>query len=257
MQSKLKLVHLHNFRQELDNSKQWVAHLNVTAHCSRRGIVCMQWINTIMWAVVEGVVMSCMFLRKINLQRTDTQEKKNDLKKIIYIGIFVVVAAVLGWLASGAVQSILDCIKILAIYVFFSLAMVTDIRSCTIPNIFIIGMLLIRIVLMVFEFFLRRDVFGNLVKESLVGGFFCLIILLLVSFITKGGLGMGDVKLLSAQGFLIGLYGVINTVMYALVCCTICALFLIVTNKRSMKDKLPFAPFIFLGYVISIILGGY
>lgn len=213
----------------------------------------MQIGNLCLWAIIEGIAVYLLFSKG---KLFCSEEVENDYKKRwVGLGIFVLFAMVSGWIVGSSAQSILDCIKLLTIFVVFSLAALTDIKSYIIPNSLVLALIGIRCLLSVAEFFWAKDNWIYQIKVSLVGGVLSLVIFLIISIITKGGFGMGDVKLLAAQGFMMGLYGVVNTFLYALLCCSVIALILMATNKKKLKDKLPFAPFIFAGFIVSLILG--
>ncbi len=215
----------------------------------------MQIGNLCLWAVIEGIAVKQIFSKNRLFQKEEAKKRFTKNKEKICLGIFVLVAMLSGWIVGGSVQSILDCIKLLTVFVVFSMAALTDIESYIIPNSLVLAIVGVRSVLVLAEFFGAKDNCAYQIKVSLVGGILSLVIFLIISIITKGGFGMGDVKLLAAQGFMMGLYSVVNTFLYALVCCSIIALVLVAANKKKLKDKMPFAPFIFVGYVVSLMIG--
>lgn len=218
----------------------------------------MWLVSAILWGIIEFAFI-VLFLKKSLIFQNNNRETevKGDYKRKIWIGIFVLFAIICGWRISAMVQSPLDNIKVLLIYAVFSMAMLSDLEAFFIPNVLSVGLLSGRILILIPELLLRSDEIKNLILESVVGGIVSLALLLIVSFITKAGFGMGDVKILAAEGFMIGLYGVINTLLYALIVCSVCALILIVMNKKKLKDKLPFAPFIYTGFIICLLMGGF
>ena len=215
-------------------------------------------ICALLWCCIEFAVL---ILFRIKCQKLQDNEQVIAPQKLwkgrLCIGIFILAALLCGYQTAWMVQSVFDVIKVFLVYVIFSLSVLTDLKFYRIPNIFPITLIVGRIVLFIPEYFCRKEVFLDLLKESLLGGTISLIILLIVSLISKGGFGMGDVKLLAAEGCMMGLYGVINTLLYALVCCAAGALLLLVSHKKTLKDKIPFAPFIYAGFVICVAMGGY
>lgn len=63
---------------------------------------------------------------------------------------------------------------------------------------------------------------------------------------------MGDVKIVSSLGLLCGLYFVLYVLLFSLVVCAITALVLMAVKRRKKNDSLPFAPFLFFGYIIAV-----
>ena len=87
---------------------------------------------------------------------------------------------------------------------------------------------------------------------SAVGCILCFVILTAAGRLSKGGVGKGDVKLLSSLGFACGIYPAMITMTLALVLCAGFALVLVGLKKASWKEHIPFGPFIYLGYLIMV-----
>ena len=66
---------------------------------------------------------------------------------------------------------------------------------------------------------------------------------------------MGDAKLIGALGALCGGVCVMGTLFFGTLLAALCAVFLLLTKKATMKYTMPFGPFIFAGYLITIVLG--
>lgn len=93
---------------------------------------------------------------------------------------------------------------------------------------------------------------GTLLLSSLAISLFFLFLI----FITKGrGMGYGDVKL----GFLIGLFNGfphnLLAIFLGFLVGSVYSLFLIAMGKKSMKDTIPFGPFLITGSFITFFAG--
>ena len=78
-------------------------------------------------------------------------------------------------------------------------------------------------------------------------GFFYLLWLL-----TKGrGMGLGDSKLAFLLGFLLGFPSIIVALYVAFLTGAIVGVILIVKGKKSLKTKIPFGPFLILGFIAA------
>ncbi|MDD4095860.1 MAG: A24 family peptidase [Oscillospiraceae bacterium] len=132
---------------------------------------------------------------------------------------------------------------------------VVDWHTKKIPNYFIVALIVIRLPLLVLEFLFRREQFKSVLISSLIGLLLGLLILLFFSIITKGGFGMGDVKIVAASGFFVGLLPAICSLLYGMVICMMASLVLIIMKKKTMKDVMPFGPFFFFGYIVLAIFG--
>lgn len=93
---------------------------------------------------------------------------------------------------------------------------------------------------------------GNSIAFHILGMLLPGSIVFLVSIITKQAIGMGDVKLISAIGLLLGVVRTYNTLVYASLLGGMFSLVLLVCKRIHMKDSIPFAPFIVLGFYMVI-----
>ena len=175
-------------------------------------------------------------------------------------------------------KSVLPAVVFCAYIVLF----LTDAKYTLIPNkvvipaiIFVFGFLLVTNIYTLFslrtnlendaigKYLLRTDFYNARVAETLkhlgltlfsslsISLFFIFLI-----FITKGrGMGGGDVTL----GFLIGLFNGFPTNILAIflgfLFGTIFSLGLILTKQKSIKDTIPFGPFLIVGSVVAYFFG--
>ena len=82
----------------------------------------------------------------------------------------------------------------------------------------------------------------------------CYLLLTIANKIAKGGIGGGDIKLLTATGFMVGIYVVFEVLIYALVSCILYTIFKIIIKKYNAKEHFPFGPFIYMGFVIMCLI---
>lgn len=83
---------------------------------------------------------------------------------------------------------------------------------------------------------------------SLAGGIAIGGILLLVSRLTNGGIGLGDGGLLCVTGIYIGFYGNITLLFSALLLAAVWSVLLIIIKKAGKKTEIPFVPFLLAAY---------
>jgi prepilin signal peptidase PulO-like enzyme (type II secretory pathway) len=125
----------------------------------------------------------------------------------------------------------------------------TDVLAFRVPNVITYPAILAAIVIGM----TMSDVsIGGMWAGGLVtGGTF-----LAMSIATRGGMGMGDVKLAFFVGFALGLsLGVVSMLITAIGGGVI-AVLLMVTRLRSRRDPIPYAPFISLGAVYVMLMHG-
>ncbi|MBM7557953.1 prepilin peptidase [Halanaerobacter jeridensis] len=93
------------------------------------------------------------------------------------------------------------------------------------------------------------------IKLALLGLLIPAGFLLLIAVITKGGMGIGDVKFAAMIGTFIGPKLTLLGIFLGSLLGSIIALFLLLAGKKTRKSKLPFGPLIALGTIIMIFYG--
>lgn len=117
-----------------------------------------------------------------------------------------------------------------------------DIKNKKLPLVLCIGFLLEGIVCM-------------LIKKTEIAALIPGAILCIISFLSRGSLGIGDGIVTIAIGMHIGLEKTIYALCIAFVISSIYGAVLFVIKKNG-KYEMPFIPFICTGLTIAILLGG-
>ena len=138
-----------------------------------------------------------------------------------------------------------DKIFTFIILILIAAAAVKDVKDRQIPdtiNILIVIIGVIKIICL-----------AEMRKTSVVG-FICATILMSVcKLVMKDGLGAGDVKLISALGFFLGINRFIPfMVITSLVSASVAAV-MVILKKMKKNDCLPFAPLVLVGYILNMI----
>ncbi len=118
-----------------------------------------------------------------------------------------------------------------------------DIKHKIIPNKIIIPSILIGLVLQILFF---PDKTMQWVIFSVGAGLFFLII----SLIYPEGMGMGDVKLATFLGILLGKKVVVAIAM-GFIIGGLFSIFLLIFKIKKIKDEIPFAPFLAIGAILA------
>jgi prepilin signal peptidase PulO-like enzyme (type II secretory pathway) len=143
-----------------------------------------------------------------------------------------------------------------ASYLAVSAAAAYDFRLRLIPNLIPLALIAVRAVLFAVEFLGATET-GLVIARLLssVGGLAVSFALLAISAkLSKGGVGAGDIKLVSALGFACGFGFVLSALVLALLLCAAAGGALLLLRKANRKDTLPFAPFVWGGFVLLMIL---
>jgi len=99
---------------------------------------------------------------------------------------------------------------------------------------------------------------SSIFVDGLIAGAGVFLFLGFIHWVTKKkGLGWGDVKVGALMGLVLGVDKVIVALFLSFVIGAIIGLVLVVINKKEMKSKVPFAPFLVVGTIISMMVGSY
>jgi len=81
------------------------------------------------------------------------------------------------------------------------------------------------------------------------------VVFFLVRLASRGGVGYGDIKIITAAALILGIYGTFSFLLVSHVLAAVAAIALLVSKKATRKDGLPFGPFFYLGYLVTILTG--
>jgi prepilin signal peptidase PulO-like enzyme (type II secretory pathway) len=124
-----------------------------------------------------------------------------------------------------------------------------------IPNSILKALLFIRILLLVPEWVLFAEIGWSLLLSSVFGMLTGGILFLLVYFLSRGGVGMGDVKLMGIVGCYAGIGGIMPVIFLTVTASAIYSVILLALKKIRLKEEIPFAPFVLAGTVLAMALG--
>ncbi len=91
--------------------------------------------------------------------------------------------------------------------------------------------------------------------ELLSGGAIGFGVLFLIAFIYPAGMGMGDVKLATFIGLVVGFPAVFAALLVSFVAGGLVGGGLLLTGLRGRKDAIPFAPFLVTGGMVAMLYG--
>ena len=134
-------------------------------------------------------------------------------------------------------------------------AAIFDYELRIIPNLLSVSAVIIGIVSFIANTVIDYRITGHY-KETILsfllfnilGSILLMIILIVMSLITKNGFGGGDIKLLTALSINFGVVVLIKVLIAALFFSLIVSLIYLAIKKQKKNISLPFAPFIFAGF---------
>ena len=168
---------------------------------------------------------------------------KTPEKPLDYLALPVILAAYLGLKSGG--QAPTQLLLRLVLLTLCYAAAVTDLRRQRVDNRLVaalgIAWVLILAPLALFDPEGALTIGGTGLAGFLLAG----AVLLLVYFVSRKGLGGGDVKLY------LGYDGALSALLYGSVLAALSALVLILGKKMTAKDTIPLVPFLYVGILLT------
>lgn len=160
---------------------------------------------------------------------------------ILYIIIFHFYDTSIDFIFFGFIVSILIIISFIDYYYLI------------IPDFLIVTVFLLSICHKFASIILCKTPFNllNNVLALLTGGG----IFLIISLVSRGGMGGGDIKLISVLGFILGLKKILLNILLSFIIGAVFSTFLLLLKKKEKKDVIPFGPFINIAFVVTLFTG--
>ena len=165
-------------------------------------------------------------------------------------GFFIIMFV---WLVICAGElSVFSLLKSAILIILSYIAMVFDINTKRIPNTLVLVMIAGWLFLMVPMIYTDTGNGFSIMMDSLYGLLIGGGLFLLVYLLSSKGLGGGDVKFMAAAGLYLGLADILPAILYGTVLAALTGFILVLFKKIDRKDKIPLAPFLFTGIMITV-----
>lgn len=140
----------------------------------------------------------------------------------------------------------LETISLTMLFIWLVVLSIEDIKHKKISLIIILigGLCLFTFSLAMSELSIRDRIGG-----IMIGGF-----MLLISYLTRGQIGLGDGLVLSIIGISYGFLMNLNLLILGLILSSIFSILLLICKKAKKKSTIPFIPFLLAGYLGVLIL---
>lgn len=172
---------------------------------------------------------------------------------IVIMIVSAVFIGVSGYFGAKVLSNPVNVAKVTLAVAVLGVAFVTDLSLMIIPNSLALVLMGGRLVTVLLEFIFYPDTLLPQLINSVITIVVTLCSLLILSLITRGGIGMGDVKIFSALGFLLGGRAVLSVLLLSLIAGAICSTILLITKKKGLRDLLPLGTFIIYGLGLAVI----
>ena len=108
--------------------------------------------------------------------------------------------------------------------------------------------------IMIPQLFLHTQQTLLLMLDGMIGAVLGGGLFLLVYFISRKGLGGGDVKLMAASGLYLGVSRILPAMLYGSVLAALVGLSLVLFKKIGRRDTIALAPFLFVGMLVTMLV---
>ena len=95
---------------------------------------------------------------------------------------------------------------------------------------------------------LNLPIFDRIIAAIFGGGIFFLL-----SILSRGGIGGGDIKLVATLGIWLGTEKLLNVVLISCIFAGICAVILILTQKKDRKDFFAYGPYFAMSTIFILL----
>lgn len=182
------------------------------------------------------------------------EQLKNKKFRILLViaGIILVALCVEFYLFQYSFLKVFRYVILLIALVFIAWI---DQRSRRIPNRTLMILFAVRTVILGVEWLEFSDLGLALLLSSGVGALSGGGIFLLCYLISRGGIGAGDVKLFTVIGWFVGNGTILPIAFFTVVSAAFYSIVMLIRKKTSLKEEIPFAPFVLAGTVLSMALG--
>lgn len=163
------------------------------------------------------------------------------LNAIIYIVLFYYFDFSLDFIFYALISSVLIVITFI------------DLKEMIIPDVLVLTILILSVLYKMLNYFIYNipfNIMESVLGLLLAGGLFLLIIVL-----SKGGMGGGDMTLIAALGFILGIKNILLNIFLSFLLGAIISIILLATKIKTKKDPIPFGPFIILAFYIVVLWG--
>ena len=210
----------------------------------------MAWIMALIWAACCAGAAAAAMRKWVQPEREVSRRRWTAILAAAALG-----GAAAGWFTGNAGMILSYEVRCLAALALVGAGAVVDLHLRRIPNLCSLLLLAVGTVCVVLDFLLAPETAKIMLLYCLAGGVGMLVCLSLCRLISRGGIGIGDVKILSAAGFCLGLETGFLSLLAAQLLAVLAAIVLLVTKRAKWKDSLPFAPFLWAGLLLCLCLG--
>lgn len=155
----------------------------------------------------------------------------------------------------GYKDNALYALKLAFIFQWIVMIAIIDFCCYVIPNVFMLEGLIGAVGFAAVEILFFHYPPVVCLKDYLFGFLLGAGVFLLSFLLSKGSVGIGDIKLYAVAGFLLGCVPEFQLMFYSIAASAIAGIVVLISRRGNRRTMLPFAPFTCIGMMILILLG--
>lgn len=208
-----------------------------SSHCPKCG-TSLRWYDNIplfSYIILGGKCRHCKV--SISLQYPIVEA----LNAFLYVVLFIHFRMTIDFIFYALISSVLVIITFI------------DLKEMIIPDILVLIILVLSVLHKTLNYFIlgiSPQILNSLGGLLLAGTIFLLIVIL-----SRGGMGGGDVTLIGALGFIMGVKKILVTIFLSFILGAFLSLILLAIKIKTKKDPIPFGPFIILAFYVTLLWG--
>lgn len=191
------------------------------------------------------------FQRKSMVEKKVSMQAKSALIGLCVLGLVLCLVSFCFWKKSS-----LHTLWTVSVYFYLIPLAYIDRKFQIIPN----KALPIGLILALFYIFIdsKMDIknMGDDFFAACAGLIFGGGVFAFAALFSKGGVGMGDIKLFGVLGFILGFRLAFSMIFFTLLCSALFGICLLAIKKVEVKTRIPVAPFALAGTALMILTGG-
>lgn len=200
---------------------------------------------TVALASIQIVIAGYLGIRYKYIHKEKLLSREN-----YFLGLEFCIAVVIIFLLMGTeTYSLIEKINFFITFTLLQVIALIDLKMKIISNFLIIIGCGMKIVLLIAELIFCPETILFSFLRAILGLGVYLLAMLTLSFISKHGIGYGDVKLFAYLGLSLGVSDTYYILFYAALFASVYAAYAVLIKKESKSTKIPFGPFAYLGFI--------
>lgn len=178
-----------------------------------------------------------------------------NIKKAIAVILSGVILIMLGIVFYILEYSICMVIRYYILAIASVVLAVIDYREKIIPNKILLWLIAARSIVLIVELVIAGDAAWSFLIDNMLGLVIGGGILLICRLVSRGGIGMGDIKYFAVIGYYVGFSKVMLFLFAAIAASFFVSIILLLMKKTTLKAEVPMAPSITIGILVCLLIG--